>query len=139
MRATLVSIVAAFLSVGVFAEEPAAAVLDGTYWEMHFQPSKTILPFWKPATMRFDNGQFRSDDFVDYGFLPSSYDAKRLEAAVLWSSTMTTAKGDKTQWVGTWTGNRMEGTFMWIRPNGKVRQYRWEAKIHAAPETTAAN
>lgn len=106
----------------------SAAELDGTQWKMRFKGMPQALVFWRTDTLKFDNGQFVSKESLPYGFQGSSYQAHQDENATTWSATQANEKGEKAQWEGTRVGEKMEGTFTWIKADGNSKKFRWKAK-----------
>ena len=102
-----------------------AGALDGTQWQSVKKNGKPI----KGEILRFESGQLTSEGCIPYGFTPSSYQENAEGNALSWSATQTNPKGEKMQWQGSSTGDKMEGTSVWTKANGKsARPKKWMAK-----------
>lgn len=99
-----------------------AGDLDGTTWKIR---EKGIM-FWRTDTLKFDNGQFTSVECVPHGFNASAYNSTKDSNKVMWSIAQTNGKGEKMDWKGTTTGDRVEGSFVWTKTNGKTMTCSWK-------------
>lgn len=109
-----------------------AADLDGTQWKMRFKSAKAWIPVWKADLIRFEGGRFRSNECASYGFGPASYGETARGGRKVWSSTLFNADGERTDWEGELLGDRMTGDFIWTRPDGHSRRYRFSASRRAS-------
>ncbi len=131
MSKILVSLAIMILAFTAVPVEAMAGELDGTQWKMRPEGWRGVLLFWQTDTLKFDAGKFESTACTPYGFMPGPYDSKREGDKVVWSATQTNNKGEKMEWQGTLSRDRLEGSYTWTKRNGKTMTIWWKAKKQA--------
>lgn len=124
-RHLALSLLAALTLAGLPA---AAADLDGTRWQLRLKGLRGLVLFWESDKLRFDGGNFTSEDCLPYGFAAGPYLEKSKGDAVTWSATQFNPAGETMEWSGARRGERMEGVFVWTLKDGRQKTFRWKAR-----------
>ncbi len=128
MSKILVSLALMMLAFIAVPVEAMAGELDGTQWKMRPEGWRGIFLFWQTDTLKFDAGKFESTGCIPYGFMSGPYDSKREGNKVIWSATQMSSKGEKMEWQGTLSADRLEGSYKWTKSDGKTKIIQWKAK-----------
>ena len=107
----------------------AVEVLDGTEWKVRRSGLAHFFLFWKRDTFVFEDGRFTSTDALLHGYTPAAYFVSGAGTGLGWSSVQVHRDGDRLEWRGERYNGWMEGTLRWARPDGRVRTWRWRAKL----------
>jgi hypothetical protein len=124
MRRILAAAVLLLWSLGAAAQP---SLLDGTSWSMRYRKARGLLPIWKADRLSFQEGRFADTECGSYGFEASPYAAAREGDGTVWTATQFNADGERAEWRGRLEGERMEGTLLWVKPDGESRLYRFSA------------
>lgn len=119
--------IAALLGCALFPVKSFAGELDATEWKMRPKGLMGVLFFWKTDRLIFENGQFTSTECVQYGFNTGPYDSRKEGDTASWSATQKNATGERMEWMGVSSGKCMTGSFVWVRPKGKLKTMAWKA------------
>ncbi|MFA5140621.1 MAG: hypothetical protein WC728_15440 [Elusimicrobiota bacterium] len=124
MRLLLVLALAAI----VFAYRSiAAGPLDGSAWEVKVKRD-SFLALSHADTIVFDRGHLSSARSVSGGCLPSGYSVRTDAGGASFESTQTGHDGSVMEWRGEIRGDRVKGSLVVTRANGKSKQYAFRGR-----------
>lgn len=101
--------------------------LDGSAWRVKVKRS-ALLPLSHKTTLAFDHGRFTSAKHLAKGYLPSGYSAQKTGEASRWEASLTREDGTVMDWTGVVRGDKMKGTLIVTRPNGKAKTYSFRGR-----------
>ncbi|MFH2203594.1 MAG: hypothetical protein ABIJ96_10795 [Elusimicrobiota bacterium] len=134
MRVILAALLAA-LFFGYRALTSAA--LDGSVWGVRMR-AKAVFALPKKDTLVFDRGRFTSTRHLSSGYLPAGYAA--LDQAGdrrSFSSSLLRGDGNVLDWSGEVRGDRMKGTVLLTRADGRRTRYSFRGRRQESPPPTA--
>ncbi|MBK9730648.1 MAG: hypothetical protein IPO83_05070 [Chitinophagaceae bacterium] len=77
-------------------------------------------------TILFENGMFQTPGFTSFGFKESKAYAKPTADYFTWMSTVNSEKEGAMGWQGKVTGEKIDGTCVWRKPNAQPIQYNFQ-------------
>jgi hypothetical protein len=77
----------------------------------------------------FKDGNFRSTACDPYSFGEGVYTTKSEGDIITFKTETATHKGDKIQWSGTVTGNKLEAIAIWIAVSKKPVEFRFQGEL----------
>jgi hypothetical protein len=100
----------------------AAGPLDGSAWEVKVKRD-SFLAISRADTLVFDRGHLSSARGVSTGHLPAGYSVRTDGGGVSFESTQLGSDGSVMEWRGDIREDRVKGSLVITRPNGKAKQY----------------
>ena len=107
--------------------------LDGTSWSVQMTPSsRSARAGESPHSEKviFASGNMVGSQWVLRGFVSQPYSGESQgKKAMAFNSEQNSATGQgRAKWSGIVKGERIEGTLLWIKPDGKVRVFNFAGK-----------
>ncbi|MDQ6893799.1 MAG: hypothetical protein M3167_14100 [Acidobacteriota bacterium] len=121
-----------FAAASFASPDAPAATLDGkTFAGESAEKGKTKMD---KDTVTFAGGRFRSQACDAYGFGDAPYVATTApDGSISWSAETASAKEGKIQWKGKVKGDKLEGTYVWIKAGQAPIEY-WMKATTAPPK-----
>ncbi len=126
-----VTVALSFAAASLASPDGPAATLDGkAFTGESGEKGKTKTD---KDTLTFANGRFRSLACDAYGFGDAPYVATTApDGTIAWTAETASAKEGKIQWKGKVKGDKLEGTYVWIKAGQAPIEY-WMKATAAAP------
>jgi len=125
MKKITMLLVTMFLTAGSLL----AASLDGTQWKVKVVPDSVS----KKAGMNgfknrlvFNNGTVHMTECAKSGYKDSAYQTADSGGSTTWSTSQTSddkKEGGSSQWEGTISGNKIQGTDLWTNLQGQTYKF----------------
>jgi len=77
----------------------------------------------------FKDGTLLSTECVKYGFEASPYEFREMDDAIMFISSSTSEKEGENQWEGKVEGDKIKGTFLWIKMGQDPVMYKYEGSL----------
>ena len=97
--------------------------MDGTAWDVSLK-RQSLFAFSHRHTLTFESGSLTVTG-PTASAAQTGYAARAAGSGALtvWESQTSDGRGGDYQWRGLVRGDRIEGTLLWLRPNGTVKRY----------------
>lgn len=107
-------------------------VMDGSAWDVRIKPD-FFFSFSRKDTLFFQDGILTAAGYVSKGFLPATYVASSLGGAepTEWEASLPHHQGGVLEWHGRVRGDRIDGTVLWRRTDGRVRRFTFRGSRRA--------
>ncbi len=114
-----------------------SAILEGSAWMVKVR-AKSWFAFARKDTLVFERGRFTSARYLSSGFLPSGYSVQNLsEDKRRFEASLVRWDGSTLAWTGEVRGDRMKGTVVWTRVDGRTKKYAFRGKRKPSPPVAA--
>jgi len=77
----------------------------------------------------FKDGKLTSTECEKYGFGPAPYEYRTMDDATMFISSSTSEKEGENQWEGKVEGDKIKGTFLWIKMGQDPVMYKYEGSL----------
>ena len=77
----------------------------------------------------FKDGTLTSTECLKYGFDAGPYEYKKMDDGTVFISNSTSQKEGETQWEGKVDGDKIKGTFIWIKLDQDPVMYKYEGSL----------